>query len=633
MHVARAQAVPVTVPFRLFAIVVTLAVASLAALPVAQSHAQAAPSGGAAEVASAVPESALFFAYASFDLEGAQPQLAAQLFERAGLTEDLGHDMMLEGTDEIPAGAELGVVVTSLPETPSVSAAEVSLDPLAATEGLDEGGYALLIGTDDPQGAYDTLLADLDSNVDVSESEIATADYNGVTITSYSPEEGDTFTDPTAIALVGEYAVQAARPEDIEPIIDTVAGNVPALSQNANFQSLTSMLPAEHLALGFINGPATLEAIETSSPEVTQSLDQRSTDLLDSWTAFSFSAEQAGFRLETRSIANATPFDEMTPLDGSFLDQVPADSLLVVNGNNIDATGIVTSLAFLLAVGIMGEDPFATPVAADTMPVSQDEAFTQAESLLGFNLKTDFVDQLVGEFGFAISVDGSITDMMTPPAVNALLVSEVEDTVAVQDVVSKLSFIIGAGMGDAGAIETRDVNGSQVNVVDLTETGVAERAEFGVVDGELVISVGDGLDDYLGGVDAPLSQDPNFSAVMEQLPTDYGSVVYVNMPVVLSLATDLNASFSGAGITDADPACGDFMSQQEAQVAYEEDQFANFLLDQDFDGEACEDFFDPPSATPAVAGNPYPNVIGLGSVSTQEAGVNGTTTFLLIGGE
>jgi hypothetical protein len=119
---------------------------------------------------------------------------------------------------------------------------------------------------------------------------------------------------------------------------------------------------------------------------------------------------------------------------------------------------------------------------------------------------------------------------------------------------------------------------------------------------------------------------------MDQLPTDYGSVAYINLPVVLSMASQLEGSF-GAGITDADPSCGDYATQTDAQAAYDEDQFENFQLDQDFDGEACEDFFNPVVATPEASGNPYPNVVGLASVSTQEDGVNGTTTFLLIDGE
>lgn len=632
MHAARVQSVAVPSSFRWGALLVIAAMLALTIAPSTGAHAQTDSSSGAMELASVVPETSLFYAYADLNLESSQAQLAAGLLERSGLTDTFIDEMMMDdASTDVPDGAELAVVVTSIPETPDVSVADVSMDPLSATEDLDDGGYALIISSDNVQEEYASLLEDLDMSVEYSGGEVTTTEYNGVTITSLLPETDDAFTEPSAVALVSDYAVQAAYAEDIQPIIDAAEGTVSALDTNENFISLSGMLPTEHLALGFINGPAAVEALETTSPEVTQNVDQRSFDLLDAWTGFSFSAEDAGFRLETRSIANATPFEAISPLDGAFLERVNSDALLVINGSNIDATGLVSTFALLLAGGIAGEDPLATPVAGAT-PTSPEELFASAESLLGFNLKSDFADQLVGEFGLAISLEGSVANTNATPAVDAIMVSELNNPVLVQDALSKISFIIGAGMGDAGAIETRDVNGSQVSMVDLSETGVADRAEFGVVDGELVISVGNGLDDYLGAPESPLSQDASFTAVMEQLPTDYGSLAYINMPVVLATVGDLEASF-GAGLADADPSCGDYAAQAEAQTAYDEDQFENFQLDQDFDGDACEDYFNPVAATPDASANPYPNVVGLASVSTQEDGVNGTTTFLLIGGE
>lgn len=630
MHVARVQAVPIHSPFRWFAISIIVALLGMATVPVATIHAQSDSAMSNTDAARVVPESALFFAHANLDQESTQVQLAAELIERAGFAEALGAQGVDESMTGIPAGAEVAVVVTSIPEASDLDVADVSLDPLAATEELENGGYAVLISSDDPQAAYDLLLADLESNVAISGGAVTTSEYNGVTITSYAPAADDDFTEPSSVALVGDYAVQAVRAEDIHPIIDAAAGVVPTLANNENFQSLTEMLPTERLALGFINGPAILASLQASSPDVLESVDDSSTQALDAWTAFSFSAEENGFRLETRSVSNGMPFEEIVPLDDSFLDNVSSDALVVVNGTNIDSTGIVTTIALFIASAVTGQGLMATPVPGTPVALDQDAVFAEAESLLGFNLKTDFVDHLVGEFGLAITVNGSAMDPESLPAVDALLFSEIDDPVAVQDAVSKISFIIGAAMGDAGTIETRDVNGSQVNVIDLSETGIADRVEFGVVDGKFVISIGSGLDDYLLGPETPISADPNFNAVMENLPDEYGTLAYVNMPIVLELVTGLSSSM-GAGIEDADPSCGDYATQQEAQAAYDADQFANFLLDQDFDGEACEDFFGAPLATPEATGNPYPNVIGLGSVSTQEDGVNGTSTFLLIG--
>ncbi|MBA2289092.1 MAG: DUF3352 domain-containing protein, partial [Chloroflexia bacterium] len=333
MYAARVQSGPATMPVRFwtFAIVVTLMALTIA--PAHSVQAQTESSSGALDIASVVPDTSLFYAYANLDLESSQALLAAELLERSSLTETFGSEMMIDNpAADIPEGAEVAVVVTSIPETSDVSVADVSLDPLAATQDLEDGGYALIISSNNVQETYEELLASIDMNVESSGGDVTMTDYSGVTITSYLPEAGDDFTEPSAVALVGDYAIQAGYLEDIQPIIDTAAGTLPALNTNENFLSLAGMLPTEHLALGFINGPAAVEALELSSPEVIQNFDQRSFDVLDAWTAFSFSAEQAGFRLETRSIANATPFEEITSLDGSFLDRVDSDALLVING-------------------------------------------------------------------------------------------------------------------------------------------------------------------------------------------------------------------------------------------------------------------------------------------------------------
>ena len=46
------------------------------------------------------------------------------------------------------------------------------------------------------------------------------------------------------------------------------------------------------------------------------------------------------------------------------------------------------------------------------------------------------------------------------------------------------------------------------------------------------------------------------------------------------------------GIVDASERCGEYADQEEAQIAYDSDPVTNFDLDFDFDGVACDDYFD-----------------------------------------
>lgn len=608
-------------------VILSLSIVAVLTSPMVSVSAQTTDSTVTPDLIGIVPDTVLIYAEANLDGESDQMVLLMELLQRAGVDDALDeNDMSNDG--EIPPGAHIGLAVTSIPETGDADVAGLVDDPLGATDTLEDGGFAAIIATDDSEGFFQTTLDDIEqSGDDVVESE-----YGGVMITSAVPASDDEFSDPQAVAMVNDLVVIGVFPEDIHPLIDTANGDVPGLAEDQVHQELMGLLPEARVASGFINGPALLAGIEATSPEALLSIDDQTLRALDAWTVFSFSAEQQGFLLETRSMANATPFAETPPLDTTFIDSVPSDALLVLNGVNIDSSGALSSIAMFFVQALMGEDIFATPVDGLTATPDPAELFAQSEALLGFNLQTDFIDNLVGQFGIFVSV-GDLANLEDGPEIDALVMSEVEDTVAVEDVLAKLSFIVGAGLGDQQSVETRNVNGSTVYSIDISDTDVAQSLEYGVVDGELVISIGSGLDDYLLGPGSPLSADPNFSAVMAQLPSDYTSLTYVNIPAATALVLDATSSM-GSTIEDADESCADYATQQEAQDAYDADQFANFSLDMDFDGEACEDFFAPDVATPADdVENPFSAILGLGTASTQEDGINGTTTFLLIGGE
>jgi len=99
---------------------------------------------------------------------------------------------------------------------------------------------------------------------------------------------------------------------------------------------------------------------------------------------------------------------------------------------------------------------------------------------------------------------------------------------------------------------------------------------------------------------------------------------------------------------DSHPDCGRFGSQADAQAAYDTFAPGSFNLDQDFDGEACEDFYNgstaaaaTPVTDPSAASSPQaepltpsPDVLrsftGLGMVAYEEDGNSRTSSLLLI---
>ncbi len=611
---------------RWLATLIAFSVIGAMVAPIAPVAAQTGTSSDAG-VLDLVPATSLLFVEANLDTESDQVKLASELLTRAGLNQAL-EDQGMSSTEDLPANARVGLVVTSLPDASALDVADVSVDPMSATDSLDQGGYAAILSAAEAQSYYDGLLASMNQDATDGAGEIVESEYGGVTITSLQVSPDEDFVDPQAVAMVGDYIVVAARAEDIQPLVDTFNGDIENISTVDTYTQLMSQLPTERLASGYIDGPAIMSATEQQAAGALDSVPAETRALADAFTAFTFSAEQQGFRLETRSVAGGEAFPTITPLDGTFFDKVPSSSLLTLNGSNIDSHGIVTLLALAFASEMAGQDLTATPVAEMDLAASQAQVFAQAESLLGFNLKTDLIDHLVGEFGVAVTIDDVMAEV---PSIDAIVVSDVDNASAVQDVMSKVAFIVGAGLGDQTNVETVDVNGSTINSIDLsgTDTASLEKVEFGVLGEQLVISVGSGLDDYVNGPAEPLSQDPNFQAVMEQMPAEYGSLTYVNMPVLMDIITGISGSMD-ASTVDADTSCGEYSSQEEAQAAYDADQFENFELDQDFDGEACEDYF-APAASPVATEAPYGNILGMAIATTQEDGVNGSTTYILIG--
>ncbi len=613
-------------PARWAVTLVVLAVVAAMSAPIGAMAAQTPTATTGEGIISMVPESALAFAQINLDTSSDQMILASQLFERAGLGDPIEQ---MNASGEFPANATVGIVVTSIPETEDIDITSMSVDPTLATESLDEGGFAAIIRGEGLQQILDDQLQEMQHNAEMDGGELTESEYGGITITAFVPSGTDDYVDGAAVAMVGDVIVTAARADDIHPIIDTFNGDTENLSTNENYQNVNALLPAESISNGYFDGPATLAALEAGNPGALDAADPRATELLDSWTGFALSAEQDGFRFVSKSIAADGEFDEMTPIDGSFFDKVRSDALFAVNGTDIDATGALTMLAFVFASEFNGDDLTATPVADIDLEAEQERVFAQAEQLLGFNLKTDFIDHLTGEFGLTVSVGDIMSDT---PAVNALIVSHVDNPQAVTGTMAKIALIVGAAMGDQTAVTDRQVGDATVNSVDISETGLGDTIDFGVIGDDLVIGVGTGVDDYANGAESPMSGDPNFSAVMEHLPGEYGRLTYVNVPELLELVLGLSGSM-GMSSTDADPSCGEYATQADAQAAYDEDQFENYELDQDFDGEACEDFFAEGVATPTAPVNPYENILGMGTVTTLEDGVYGSETFLMIGGE
>jgi hypothetical protein len=345
-------------------------------------------------------------------------------------------------------------------------------------------------------------------------------------------------------------------------------------------------------------------------------------------------ADTPGFRIDTISLSaggDATPVPSMGEnFDSTLDDRVSGNTLYFTNGTELGSNPGLQVLALLLAQGINGEEPgMATPegVSAEEYEAEQ---FARASQSLGFNLKTDFLDQLVGEFGLAVSLQGF-------DPTGTILVSDVADSQKVADAVGKIALLAASGGQGEVTITTKTVEGATVQVLQADADGFPITLEWGVVNDQFILAYGTGLEDYVAGIDSSLADNPQYQEVMATLPTEHNSIVYVDVAQIVSIVqpflTEIESGMSDATL-DASPDCAAYATPTEAQAAYEEDPAGNFDLDRDLDGTACEDFFNPSAATPeASPATGMPDVSAVKAFATvgfERDGMFGTSSILFI---
>ena len=371
--------------------------------------------------------------------------------------------------------------------------------------------------------------------------------------------------------------------------------------------------------------------VGAADPETETLLGDATLNAFDAYTGLVVWADDPGFRLDTISVhtdGEAGP-SLMSPFDGTLDERVPADTVLFANGQNLGESGLLNGLALLFAMGATGMvdatgEASATPVAVDPETV-----LDEASDLVGFNLQTEFIDQLSGEFGLALS----IANLLGADGIGALFVSGVEDPSILADSVSKIALLVAAAVGGETEYSTREVNDATVNVVEDDSGTLPIKVEYGVVDGELLVGYGNMLQTYVDGPGESLADNPQYQETMALLPADHGVVFYLDLGQIIGLVESLFGSMgAGSGIIDAAPECGPYETQEAAQAAYDENPGGLIDLDQDFDGEACEDFF-ATDATPAAEATPaagFSAIKALATVGYEADGATGTSTILYI---
>jgi hypothetical protein len=608
------------------------AVASLAAgglLPALTTTAQTTATATFATTAAA-PQDAVAYLNIPTDEESPQWALATELLDRAGFGEQLtaARDEALDGLPlDAFLGGEAALVVTSRAlETLSAAAETTGAiggdigDSTDVAMPADGQGWAVVIDARAPDTTFMGLQEAVKSQAEESGSAVEESEYQGVPI-SYAPAAADDASSSgMAVARVDDLAMIASAPSDLEALIDTAQGTTPSLAELPGFGQVQSELPAEFLMFGFFNGSALNSGSYNAGDQLAGLGIDPSLASLNSqrYSGFTLSADPAGFRMESVAMnVDGTPIAEGAPnFTSSLADKAPGDAIFFASAADLGRAGapgpdqpglLETAGAVGIGVGMgmgsmSGEGSTAGSASASDWVAEQ---YAGLAALLGFNLQTDLLQQLTGEYGIWVTTGGG-----DPAAISALIASQVTDPVTVENALASITMLVAGASGDSGTgVVTRDVPGGAVSSL---ETGPGSpTVEYGVVDGNLLIGVGPGVDQFTGdgAATSALSSSERYQNVMANLPAEHNGEIYLDLgqllPVVQTLSSSAGDMMSGMGetMTDADPSCGNFATQEEAQTAYDNFEQGTEMLDSDFDGTVCEDWFNPSAADASTEDN------------------------------
>jgi hypothetical protein len=121
----------------------------------------------------------------------------------------------------------------------------------------------------------------------------------------------------------------------------------------------------------------------------------------------------------------------------------------------------------------------------------------------------------------------------------------------------------------------------------------------------LVIGSGEAVSRLEGEPEGSLADNERFQAAVGMLPAERNGLVYADLERAIPLIQAAAEQTDDLGLggfqefPDASESCATYATQEEAQAAYDAAEPDTFDLDQDFDGEVCEDFF--AKSEPSVA--------------------------------
>lgn len=381
---------------------------------------------------------------------------------------------------------------------------------------------------------------------------------------------------PAVVTFAGDYILLGTDSESLLPFIETAQGIGPSLADSDDLRLLNESLPAERLLFGYLDSSVFFDS--AGSLEIA-SIPVASLDAPFGPTAFTVAADDAGLRIESVSIP--VGIDSPGSAAGSqanpdFASRVPESTLALFAGQDLGQSWVMAQLQKVLLTtlaGAMGSGDI------DLSDFEIEEQFGFLAMLTGVNFKTDLIDQLQGDYGAALFA----LDLNDPLASSAVIASGLGDTDEVAVAVTSLGPLIQSSGAGTASVTTASIDAQTVTNVTLGLDGLATTIQYGVVDDQLMVGLGDGIETIAISPTATLEDSASYQAALAELPSSYDGVLYVDVQgVVEQLAPLLLETLAeNAGNPLVQCLAGAAMAETGTPVAVEDESVAegNWALD------------------------------------------------------
>ena len=341
---------------------------------------------------------------------------------------------------------------------------------LMSSLGLDpqEAGVILAVEARDRKAA-DAFLGKLRLGlVEKTDQQVAEQDYQGVTIYTHEVNR-------LAFARSGSLVLFASRLEDVQAAIDAQRGD--SLGDQADFKAIARQLPRERFLTMFVDGEGYQRMLSEAMPTgigVT-GLAQFSTQMQAFGSiAASLAVVDEGLQMDALALYDIEKISDTqrAALQNAgqasrIAEVMPADTLLLFAGQG------------LKDIMQINRETLGSQIGAD-----YDEAMLMLSAEIGFNLDTDLLAYLEGEYGLALvpEPDSIFAQMGVPLGV--IFASRIGDHEALESTIQKFNSYVSR---QGATVKQSDVG--EDHVYTLGDPFAGDMVAFGLSQDHLAIGL------------------------------------------------------------------------------------------------------------------------------------------------